>query len=101
MALQRRSLLTGLGVSLAQPPYSKSAGTGSKTIRLRISLADLGAQPNTTDVAPFFTAALARLPRTGGAVLHIPRGTWHFAQAEGTAVSVQEFDDITIESDGG
>ena len=67
----------------------------------RVSLADVGGRPDSDDDAgAVFRAALGRLPRSGGAVLSVPAGTWRFRQAEGVAVSVAGFEDLVIEGAG-
>lgn len=99
MTLGRRAVLTGLGGALAGGLPTSLCAEGAPP-RPRVSLVDVGGRPEAADAAPFFEAALARLPRRGGAVLHVPAGTWRFAAGEGVAVSVEGFEDLAIEGDG-
>ncbi len=93
MPLRRRLFLGGL-----------AAATGTKMGEgvpvPTISLAEMGAQPDAPDAAPYFHSALARLPRTGGATLHVPPGTWRFAATTGIAIHLQDFKALTIEGPG-
>ena len=95
MARRRYLLLTGLGLCLsARGLAAEGAGVA------RVSLADVGGAPGGGDAAAVFQAALARLPRRGGAVLHVPPGTWRFAATDGNAVLLDDFEALTIEGAG-
>ena len=96
--LGRRSLLTGAAAAASlgagsQPRYHDQAAPS-------VSLAELGSQSGTENAGPLLQAALARLPRRGGAVLHIPAGIWRFTQTEGTALNISDFEDLVVDGYG-
>jgi hypothetical protein len=98
---RRCVLLAGFGAPLAYPRHPARAQAAPPASPPSLSIADLGARPGGNgDAAPFLKAALAKLPRRGGAVLRIPPGTWRFAQAGGVAVEVTGFENLVIDGSG-
>ena len=93
MPLPRRRLLACASALVTLTAHAHSRGMK------RVSLAELGLQPDSPDAAPYFKLALQRLQPRGG-VLHIPPGTWRFSQTVGPAVAIDGIDDLTIEGDG-
>lgn len=65
-----------------------------------VSVADFGVRPGMDDAGPGVRAAIARLGKRPGAVLHFPPGTYRFAAREGVAMLFDDMDHLTVEGEG-
>jgi hypothetical protein len=71
MSISRRVLLASFGANLLAPGRLR-AQVASSQMHPRISLSDFGGRPGADDAGPVLKVALQKLPKTGGATLHIP-----------------------------
>jgi hypothetical protein len=62
-----------------------------------VSVAAHGAAPNGDDAGPGVKRALAALPRIGG-TLFFPPGRYHFRQHGGFAITLQDFERLTLDA---
>ncbi|PPQ28583.1 glycosyl hydrolase family 28 protein [Rhodopila globiformis] len=65
-----------------------------------VSVADFGVRPGMDDAGPGVRAAIARLGKRPGAVLHFPPGMYRFAAREGVAMLFDDMDHLTVEGEG-
>jgi len=86
-----------------------AAGTVGAGIALRgrqgwgattISVADYGAVPGVGDAGPGVLAAIAALPKTGGATLMFPKGVYQFSPRTEVAMRLVGIENLTVEGYG-
>jgi hypothetical protein len=64
-----------------------------------VSVTDYGASPNSDDAGPGVKRGLAALPKMG-ATLFFPPGRYHFRQHGGFAITLQDFERLTLDATG-
>ncbi len=89
MSVQRRSIFLGAASLLlvAEAP------------RVLVSVLDYGALPNGEDAGPGVKRAIAALPKSG-ATLFFPPGRYRFRQHVGYAITLQDFERLTVDASG-
>jgi len=100
MFIKRRSFLVNAGIAAALTSSTARLARAQQSALPVISVADFGALPNGSDAGPGVKAAIARLPKRGGAVLHFPKGTYQFAQTSGAALLLAGFEGVTVDGSG-
>ena len=89
MLIERRSLLLG----------APSLLLAAERPRVLVSVVDHGVFPNADDAGPGVNRAIAALPRSG-ATLFFPPGRYRFRQHGGYAITLQDFEGLTVEAFG-
>jgi hypothetical protein len=94
----RRAVIRGAAASALTLNGAGRSFASLDTSR-QISVANFGALPNGQDARPGVRAAVARLPRTGGAMLYFPPGTYHFSASPDPAIQIFGVEELTIIAD--